>query len=311
MWARLVRIGPTHVLTLACITPLCLWLNTRGALLTVSSGPVVHWPLALKAWLANLFLVQVFCPTLQYEQMYNAPAWSVSCEMIFYLFFPLLLVVLTPLAARPRRLMAIACLCWLAEVAIIFFLLHGIRKSVGRAHEAWPIDFYVYRMPFVRIGEFAVGCCSGLLFVNTRGRRLPSPNALLAIGCVVLLILLGIFGCFPFFSYTSYIIAFTPGFAVVVFALASGCSVVTALLQHPAVMLLGEASYALYLLHWTPYLWIRWQYGYEAPGWYSSTAAAVCVAASVVFLLTLDIPIRRLLRGGYTTERRRRSNLLA
>jgi peptidoglycan/LPS O-acetylase OafA/YrhL len=153
-------------------------------------------------------------------------------------------------------------------------------------------------MPFIRFGEFAVGCCSGLLFLQTRKRQLLSGNWLLGLGLLVAFLTLAIFGCFPFFSYTSFIVAFTPAFAIVIFALASEPTLLSSLLRHPIFMLLGEASYALYLLHWTAYLWIRSQYGVEAPGWYLSLAGAVCIAASVVFLLFVDVPIRRWLRGG-------------
>jgi peptidoglycan/LPS O-acetylase OafA/YrhL len=297
IWARFVRIGPTHVLTLLLITPICLWLNNRGQLLASVGAPVVPASAAARSWIANLFLVQVYVPTLRMEQMYNAPAWSIACEVFFYLMFPFFIAWLSWFANSARRLITLGMIFWLVESAVVIAALFAERKSVGRLREEKIFDLFISRFPLLRFGEFAVGCCAGLLFVRMKkiGTRI-NAHLLLMAGWTAVGVSLGLFACFPFYRYTSWFSAEIPAFAIIILATAFSPAFIRPLLQHPAMVLLGEASYALYLLHWTAYLTVRWKFGVETPAWCLLLTAVTSVGTSVAFLVGIDRPIRRLLR---------------
>src|SRR5436305_1921821 len=73
-WNRFARIWPLHLTTLL----LALALGVA-----VASGGVA-------ALLPNLFLVQAWWPQPDVYFGFNAVSWSLSCEVFFYLCFPLL-----------------------------------------------------------------------------------------------------------------------------------------------------------------------------------------------------------------------------
>nr|WP_314266237.1 acyltransferase [uncultured Moellerella sp.] len=72
--ARIARIYPLHILTLILALPFFL-INSPDFL----------------SLLSNVFLLQAFIPNDSYYFSLNAPSWSISVEMLFYLLFPLLI----------------------------------------------------------------------------------------------------------------------------------------------------------------------------------------------------------------------------
>jgi peptidoglycan/LPS O-acetylase OafA/YrhL len=256
--ARGCRILPMHVLTLVMITPLALHLMQQGTLLARNPAPVSH-VFELRVWLANLFLVQVWRPRIEYEQMFNAPAWSVACEMFFYLCFPFLIAGLQKTTRNINHLAVIGGLVWLLEVAVVFALIYWLQPPHAKLDER-TFDFCAGRCPLIRIAEFAVGCCAGLV-CQRQNPIAPigatQANRLLLFAGIALLLGLGAMGAVPYFKFTFWSLAITPGFALLVMGLAGNGHVFRSILENKLMLLLGESSYALYLLQWTAIIFFR------------------------------------------------------
>jgi len=73
----------------------------RRRMLKIFPNHVVMWAVALalfavpltprSAYLPNLLLVHSFFPQVEIHRSINVPSWTLSCELLFYLLFPLLL----------------------------------------------------------------------------------------------------------------------------------------------------------------------------------------------------------------------------
>jgi peptidoglycan/LPS O-acetylase OafA/YrhL len=304
MLARGCRILPMHVLALLIITPLALRLMRQDALPSVSAVSI-SGAFQFRVWLANLFLVQVYRPRTAYGQMFNAPAWSVSCEVFFYLCFPFLIAGLQKAVRSTRQAAMLAGGFWLLEAAAIFTLIHWLQPPHGKLDEH-TFDFCVGRCPPIRIGEFAVGCCAGLAF-QWQNRLGPiaaaRANRLLLFAGAALVAGFLATGALPYFKFTFWTLAITPGSALLVMGLAGNGHVFRPLLENKLMVLLGESSYALYLLQWTAIVFFRQsRFGVlPLPGLLGIMLG--CVVASVLVHVLLERPVCRWLRGRLVDRR--------
>jgi peptidoglycan/LPS O-acetylase OafA/YrhL len=216
---RVARIYPAYLTALLISSPLLL----RSA---------VPFP----AVLATLGLVQAWCPAQ--SSVWDAPAWSLSVEAFFYLLFPFLGV----LASRWRHLPRDLAVCWglaLLPAVLEMTLMHSASAA------PWPdtpLQRAIHGLPIVRLPEFLCGVLLARLYVCRAGRPFPlalPPLALASIGFVALCPMLR-----PYPLLQNGLL--DPAFAVLIYALAGRPS----LLSSRIAVRLGEASYALFLIHW-------------------------------------------------------------
>lgn len=119
---RIFRIYPIHVFTLFLALPMCL--NLKG----------------LVTFFPNLLLVQSFIPNSLFYFSWNAPSWSISNEMFFYVLFPFLVLF-------QKKHLLIAYLFLIALQLIILFSVnnHAIKHAT------------LYISPFLRVSDFILG----------------------------------------------------------------------------------------------------------------------------------------------------------
>ena len=285
---RLARIFPVHVVTWLIATVLHLWF---GWISSTERHPVL-------SWFAGLFCVQVYWPSPGFIGRWNPPAWSVSCELFFYALFPLLLPFLS------RRLKSTKWI--IAAIAGIYFCQIGLYFGIGRiltelfrsGHSilgyqsaAEMENTALLAFPPLRLGEFLIGVCLGLLIV--RGQlRVQGPvkaNLLLLVSIVVSLLLVWVPGSGPLEAgVQKYLLI--PVFVLVLVALVSGTTVVTPLLENRLAILLGEASYSLYLIHsfFTP--------GPHASGLDVVLSIVASIVCAIILNQFLERPARRMWR---------------
>ena len=117
-------------------------------------------------------------------------------------------------------------------------------KIRGSAHR------WLYRMPLTRLGDFSLGMLGALLYTQTRTRRtVERAGAPLAIGAMAAVLALMAWPALLFTGW-SWDIAYAIPAAIFIFGLASApASLPARMLSLPFLVLLGEASYAFYLVH--------------------------------------------------------------
>lgn len=230
--------------------------------------------LGLQTWSGNLEVGAT---------MYNAPGWSICVELFLYALFPFLVPVVA-LAARRwgvRGLLALAGLAFAVQVTLwAFFVLHGNADlpavDPGSAHR------WLYRNPLTRLPEFVVGMC--LAFLLARGVRMPRVLAHLTQAAVIAFVLVmcatrdltsGPLGA-AFFG-----TLWTIPFAVLILSLASNRGFFSRFLSVRAMVMLGTASYALYITHRGLLGAFGKRYVETAPGHWGWAAVVVVIALSL------------------------------
>jgi peptidoglycan/LPS O-acetylase OafA/YrhL len=243
--ARVARIYPAHLLVLGLLA-LLLW----DDLCFMNKG----WS-GFSKLLLNLTLLQTWVPMTSLNS-FNGVSWSLSTELGFYCLFPLIL----PFVKRyPVRAFAISF-----TVSLGLVLLCDITKLPYLSDTGLSIVSVVQNFPLVRLTEFVAGMCLCLLF-NAKLYSWPRGllvATLLEAGAIVITILgmthsvalagvlrpwlhLGDAGGFWLANSLIPLAAF--GVLILVFSASAG--LFSRILSLRPLVLLGEASYLMYLLH--------------------------------------------------------------
>jgi len=313
--ARFARIYPMHVVALLINTPIVLYfLITDPIQARQSLGDWFTPPLIGLSWLANLTLIQVYIPVASFVYIWNAPAWSIASELAFYISFPFFIAYVisrfkntSSLLIFALKLFAIETVTFVAVISVIFLC---------KSRAFYFVDLIPYHMPFFRIWEFFIGCTLGAVFLRDHQKAESHPlvsklrnkkfrNLVLAFtlsGIFVLATSSIVALNLPLDNYRkalSWSVLYTPLFALMIITLAFGRTFVSPLLEHPWMLLLGEASYSLYISHFTPIIVLMHAKakGFELGIFWAVILIILSIIASIWFLKFVEMPARRALRG--------------
>ena len=224
--ARFARIYPVYLLALLLMA-------------VASSRELAETPLALPL---HLTMLQAWIPG--YPMTLNNPGWSLSVEAFFYLCFPFLLA-----SIYRTGLKYLAVICIILWLITQYILLTGI-NSPEYTGKSLLHDF-IYYHPLMHINAFIAGLLCGVVYKN-KAASLKSPKPIWLLSSLLLIILL--LELRPLFesllgfklAYTNGLVA--PAFLLFIWLLASTKGRIQAALSHPTLLLLGEASFSLYIL---------------------------------------------------------------
>lgn len=280
---RVTRIYPPHlIVTLALMMPDVIVLITQGG---------------ADGWfklLSNFSLTQAWSSNPDYFRSLNLVTWSLSVEMSFYVAF----IALRRLS--DRWLLALTSIVYLVLVAVTIYLRHI-------HHDRWTFYVYwqLYVNPIARFPEFLVGMSIYRLYRADKLPRLWLPRfnfPLTLAALMTALYLVGTYGGMggTFAELLDYSVVPLPFIVLIMLALLDERS--NPWMHNRHLVLLGEASFALYLLH-------RLLIGYlnevigdalAGMGWLMlirlAIFIAVPVAISVIFYRFIELPITRILR---------------
>ena len=272
--ARFARVYPLFLITLLLDTPYLFFLrlNKYGvheavAKTTISLGASA---LMLQAWIPRLGGI-------------NFPSWSLSVEAFLYLLFPFLGVALWRL--RGTRLLVSALLIYVSGQAAV--LLTATRFSIETTH----------REPVLHVATFALGILLARWQSLKRQRSGYSPELRLHVRIIAsLIIILGFFIAIGLLSRIPSTALndglLSPIFACVILLLSGSEGGIIRMLEATWIVILGESSYALYLLH-IPILHLFMYLGLDrTPGLYP-LYLLTCVGLSIASYYLLEHPLRR------------------
>ncbi len=275
-WAsRFARIYPLFLVTLVLDTPdVILWriplYGLRRAVL-ITGGTFLFDMSMLQAWAAHL-------------RMICGPNWSLSVEALFYALFPFVGPALWKLRGKELWLTALSIyVCGLA--------------AVGTA--AMHFDSIVVAMfPPFHLSTFLLG----ILLARWQQEMRERPNSpieknrhvylvlLLALAVYALVVTSPLEVTHPLLI-TNGLLA--PVFACIIWSFSSADSMLARWFSVPWLVVLGEASYGLYLIHWPVWAYFYWAFHYGSVRVWFPFYLATCIGLSVLSFYFLEAPARK------------------
>ena len=239
------------------------------------------------AWVADIFLVQTW--SLRMVSFFNVPAWSIASEAFFYLVFPWVFLRLRP-SSRTSAWLLVAGLWLLAlippAIGLAFY-------PVGSWHEGEGMfAFWVRRSPLFALPEFLAGVSLAWLYLlyPTRARY---AGAMVLTAAALLAAALYFADALPALALHNGLLI--PLYALLLLGLAQLSrqrSALARVLASPPLVLLGEASYALYLTHYLFGIWLIHAFhvdtGMRSIGW----KLAILLPVSIAVHLWIERPCR-------------------
>lgn len=212
--SRVARIFPLHLVTLVICVPVMLFASES---------------LSLANLIANGTLTQAFFSDSTIYFSFNAPAWSLSVEMFFYLFFPFLVVIRS----------------WWLVLLLALVIMLKLLLSITISSEA--IHYYMYISPPLRVADFIAGLLLFRLYSAFKIESSAIATALQALSLIFLGLLVSLSSAATqALRYDIYYIA-PMMFIILAFSYQNGH--LARLISARPLIVLGEASFAFYLIH--------------------------------------------------------------
>ncbi|MEJ8642013.1 acyltransferase [Streptomyces sp. MS1.HAVA.3] len=227
MRRRLVKLYPNHVVTFALS-------------MVLFAGATATW----KQWLPNILLIHTWIPDYDTFFGINPPSWSLACELVFYLCFPVLHRWIKKI--NPDHLWG-----WVAGIAALVLVIPAFSYAVLPSDPPMPNGFpvgvtqawFVYLLPPVRMLEFVVGIMMARIVLTDRWINVKMIHALglLIVGYAIALNVPWLYGL--------------NAVCLIPIALLIPAAAVADLRDQPSpfrgrvMNWLGEVSFAFYLIH--------------------------------------------------------------
>jgi peptidoglycan/LPS O-acetylase OafA/YrhL len=238
--ARFARIYPIYLVSLVLSLPFFFrdlpgQVPAIGGRVASDSGVIIFFSVTLTHTLAVLDPI-VSLP--------NTPGWTLSIEAFFYLIFPLLARSI----ARLNRSAALAAgVSMVALLALLDTLVLPALPGQGRllgmhGRLLWP------NHPLAQLPIFLSGAAAARLFIRTRVNRKLASFSGVAVTAVCILLFAGLAADVPARLGMLQNAVATALFSVLIYFLAFDRGMIAMCLAVPAMLVLGEASYALYIL---------------------------------------------------------------
>lgn len=273
-WNRLTRIYPLHFLMLIA------YVLFAASFLIFSKSAATPASYDIKSFIQSLLLIQAW----GYGTMsWNVPSWSISAEWFVYLLFPFLALVLRKYLNNIARHLVLGCLL----LAAIYFTYSLTRtQSLGDAITTMALPRTIF--------EFLLGNIVASLYLHHLAFLTKKKYAFFAIFIVAIAVYVNI-------EINDYVLIPVIFFSLITYMCVDN-SLFKKVLSHPALVYLGEISYATYIIHYLIFDLLK-------AGWISNTSSAsqvyvylsfaMVLIASVFSHHLLELPAQQYLRMKY------------
>jgi peptidoglycan/LPS O-acetylase OafA/YrhL len=270
---RAARVGPLHWLVAAPFVVAALAAGGFAALPKV---------------VVNLLLLQSWVPDSAWYFSLVGPSWSLSDELFFYTAFAFLAFL------RPKTLSALGVGLLALDIAMVAALVF---TGHGAAHNGDAPNFthwITYVLPLTRLIDFITGMLIYAVPIPKVSVRLATVGEVGSLA--VLIAAMFVFPAAGVPEAARMQLAYLPFMALVILTFARGGGLVAAWVGRIRVLvLLGDASFALYLIHLPiiTMVFTWWEAAQNPPPLLITCAAtlAFCVALSVVIFWWVETPL--------------------
>jgi peptidoglycan/LPS O-acetylase OafA/YrhL len=269
---RLARVYPLHILTALPFIGFALYEAGTSNLLKIA---------------LNISLLQSWIPRGDYYYSYNSVSWSLSNEVFFYTSFMFL-------ALLSNKALTRVALVWVC--AIVF----AAGLSIYMDHSSWShsrVHYLAYISPVTRLLDFI----AGMLIYRVSINHPPSgnkPHEIISVG--ILISAMYLYSTFQLPDVLRSQLLYLPIMAYVVWSFSSGNGQISRAISRPIFVLLGDASFALYMIH-QPIInhgfaaYNKWQPSFDLAS-LAIILAAVSVICSIFIYKYLELPVHNSLR---------------
>ncbi|MBH3405683.1 acyltransferase [Pseudomonas glycinae] len=230
LWARFSRVYPLYILTM-----LFVWLQ-KGAI-----EPISIYIFAAQAWHPDVYVIGGL----------NGPAWSISVEAFLYLCFPLLIPIFSRIGIlRPGPRMITATIIIIAvQLSLAAYLAMPPRDTLATS-DPDSAHRWLYNFPLPRVLDFSLGIIAAAFYIKNKSNIINSAQwnyiCLASLAAITMLMA----SKEHFFSSYSWSASYAGLFALLILSIAeSQKSFLSKALSTKSMILLGEASFAFYLIH--------------------------------------------------------------
>lgn len=281
-WRRFARIWPLHVVTTLIALP--VFYSMRDV------------PYDWSAITLSFLLLHAWVPTASTYFAGNPASWSLSCELFFYAIHPLII--------RKTLVLRLAALA--AATVVVLAAMFIVARWSPEWFSTRIVGWLLYISPLFRVGEFLLGVA--LAAAMKRGFRVP-------IGVIPAALLVAAWFHFEYrvspqqlglelrvlTANATYVVL-----PVLYAALIAACAQLDlsgsrSLLRTKPMVLLGQWSYALYLIHASVIYVLLDRYGFQTYNAVENTlwfglVTLISVVASAVLYTVVEHPVEQRLR---------------
>jgi peptidoglycan/LPS O-acetylase OafA/YrhL len=277
---RCARLLPVYFLGLLVALPVLLHTHT------VAPGKMFLTVFLLQAWFPSIALY------------WNTPAWALSNLAFCYLSLPFLL-------KATRQFSKTACVifaasAWLTSLALSLTYLHLNPDNLTHI-DSNTVAFWLYVLkynPLSHIPEFFIGVLAARLFTATGGFKRTQADFAFVFSTAVILIILLLGYSLPYPATHTGLLA--PLLAVLIASIASG-AFIDKMLKPKWFVLLGQSSFALYMLHSPLLIFVAWYFASRTELGHIGhlIVVAVIVVLSLALYKWVEAPVTAKLRKSW------------
>jgi peptidoglycan/LPS O-acetylase OafA/YrhL len=242
-----------------------------------------------QVWYAVYYVYDFFFATIFFEHsLFLDHFWSLSVEEQFYIFWPLLILLIPEKWTKP---LFISFIILALAFRILFYFVY---QSGGFRFFGEPVSLALYPLPFNHLDAFAFGAyLSRYSIPKAKEQFLVLSGVIPIIGLLSQYLATGSVGAISAFGYPlqmpeayQYIWGYTllNYFFALIIQVVARQGMFNAFLEMPAMQYLGKISYGLYVYHY-PIVWFSGRVRDLIPA--MSETVAKPVIAVIAFIFTL------------------------